>query len=277
MEVAVKRSPIFIAPRAWSSAMRALTPVPVGERSILPGRIATAERADKPSGPRSSGPANRQKGDMPPVRQRRVREAELRIFSLDDRHALFRQVARLGGFEREAEGCGIDDDEAVAAIGGVDGQRPAAVEFEPGIQDPCEGRDVAQQNSLRLAVAAFGAHRDEAARRFQDQFGDRLLHRQDAAVEQNGRDADRVRAGHRRRILRLHDDEAHLRVRVLRRDQQVDMPEYPAARLVQEEIPQRAVFGDPAPLVPQGFARRRFAMPPTMTSPTSPSAWQEMT
>ncbi len=40
----VSRSPGFIRPRASIKAIRADIAVPVGERSILPGRIATAER-----------------------------------------------------------------------------------------------------------------------------------------------------------------------------------------------------------------------------------------
>ena len=85
----------------------------------------------------------------------------------------------------------------------------------------------------------------------------RLGHRHDAGVEQHGRDADRVRAGHRRRVLRLHDDEAHLRPRVLRRHQQVDVAEDAAARLVEDEVAQRLVAGDEARLLPERVARRR--------------------
>ena len=180
IEVAVKRSPGFMAPRAWSSAMRALTPVPVGERSILPGRIATAERAVRPLRPALQRPGEQAEGDVPPVRQRRVFEAELRVRGLDDGHALLGEVARLIGFQREAERGGIHDHETVAAPGSVDGQGPATGEFEPGVQNPGERREVAQENPFGLAVAALGAHPDEAAGRFQHQFGDRLLHRHDA-------------------------------------------------------------------------------------------------
>jgi hypothetical protein len=83
-----------------------------------------------------------------------------------------------------------------------------------------------------------------------------LLHRQNAGVEQHSRDADRVRTRHGRRILRLHDDETHLRPRVLGWHEQIDAPEDAAARLVEDEIAQAAVLGDEARLLPQGFARR---------------------
>jgi hypothetical protein len=49
-----------------------------------------------------------------------------------------------------------------------------------------------------------------------------------------------------------------------------------AARFVEDEIAQCAVLGDESRLLPQGFARAG-ATPPTITSPTSPSAWQVTT
>jgi hypothetical protein len=42
MERARQTSPRAISPRAIKTAMRALQPVPVGERSILPGRMTDA-------------------------------------------------------------------------------------------------------------------------------------------------------------------------------------------------------------------------------------------
>jgi hypothetical protein len=42
MERARETSPSDICPRALKTAMRALLPVPVGERSILPGRMTHA-------------------------------------------------------------------------------------------------------------------------------------------------------------------------------------------------------------------------------------------
>ena len=112
-------------------------------------------------------------------------------------------------------------------------------------------------DALGLAVAAIGDDRDQAARRLERKMRLGLLHRQNAGVEQHGRDADGVRARHRRRVLGLHDDEAHLRPRVLGRHEQIDVAKDAAARLVEHEIAQRAVLGDEARLLPQGFARRR--------------------
>ena len=110
--------------------------------------------------------------------------------------------------------------------------------------------------ALGLAVAAIGDDRDQAARRLEREMGLGLLHRQDAGVEQHRRDADGVRAGHRRRILGLHDDEPHLRPRVLGWDEQVDVAKDATSRLVEHEGAQRSVLGDEPRLLPQRVARR---------------------
>ena len=61
IETPVSLSPTFICPRACSSAMRAETAVPVGERSILAGWIETTDLARSPSASCSGVPAKRQK------------------------------------------------------------------------------------------------------------------------------------------------------------------------------------------------------------------------
>ena len=62
--------------------------------------------------------------------------------------------------------------------------------------------------------------------------------------------------------------------RVLRRNQQIHVTEDAAARLVQHEIAQRLVLRDEARLLPRSYRPAAARTPPTMTSPTSPSAWQ---
>ena len=47
-ERAVRRSPVFITPRACSRAIRAESAVPVGDRSTLPGWMATAAPVSRP-------------------------------------------------------------------------------------------------------------------------------------------------------------------------------------------------------------------------------------
>jgi len=65
IECAVYRSPTRIRPFACSTAIRAEQPVPVGERSTLPGRIATA--LDPVSTPSSSvrGRAHHESNEAP--------------------------------------------------------------------------------------------------------------------------------------------------------------------------------------------------------------------
>src|SRR5271170_7202263 len=70
--------------------------------------------------------------------------------------------------------------------------------------------------------------------RFEHKMPLGLLHRQNAGVEQDRRDADRVRPQHRRRVFRLHDDKTHLRRGVLGGDKQIDVPKDAAARLVED-------------------------------------------
>ena len=52
------------------------------------------------------------------------------------------------------------------------------------------------------------------------------------------------------------------------------MAEHAPAGLVEDEVPQRLVAGDEARLAPRSVSPGGGATPPTMTSPTSPSAWQ---
>ena len=99
-DTAVSRSPSAIWPRACSTAMRADSAVPVGERSTLPGRIATAALARRPSGPRSSGAGEQAEGDVPPVRVLGVVEAERLVRRLGDAHPEARDVVRLVRRER---------------------------------------------------------------------------------------------------------------------------------------------------------------------------------
>ncbi len=49
-------SPTFITPLAWSTAINAETPVPVGDRSILPGLITQALRLERQPSTVSRGP-----------------------------------------------------------------------------------------------------------------------------------------------------------------------------------------------------------------------------
>jgi hypothetical protein len=62
---------------------------------------------------------------------------------------------------------------------------------------------------------------------------------------------------------------------VLGRNKQVHMAKNAAARFVEHEIAQAVILRDPA-RCSQIVSPGGGATPPTMTSPTSPSAWQPM-
>jgi hypothetical protein len=131
-----------------------------------------------------------------------------------------------------------------------------SLDFERRVQPAGKRRHVAHGDGLCLAVCALRDHGHKTRRCLDVEAGLRLVHLYKAGVEQGGGDADGVGTGHRRGVLRFHDDEAELRVRVPGGHQQVDMPEDAAARFIQHEIAQGLVAGDPGPLVPQGVAGR---------------------
>jgi hypothetical protein len=165
--------------------------------------------------------------------------------------------SRASSGAREKPSARVDDEEAVAAVGGVDRQRAETGDLEPGVEPVGEGGHVAHADALGLAVPTRRGDLDEPARRLQDHGGERFLHRHDAGIEQHGGDADGIRARHRRRVGGLHDDEAHLRPRVLGRHEEIDVAKDAAARFVEHEIAQGLIARDEARLLPQRVAGRR--------------------
>src|SRR5439155_21491440 len=75
--------------------------------------------------------------------------------------------------------------------------------------------------------------------------------------EQHRRDTDRVRARHRRVFGRLHDDVAGGALVAGRRDNEIRVYGNAAARLAQQEAPQRVVARERPHLLEHGVARRR--------------------
>ena len=96
-------------------------------------------------------------------------EAELLVGGVGDADTGFGDVARLVGHDLEAERIGIDDDEAVAAIGGVDGERADAWHFELAVEPIGEARHIGDGDALGLAVLTVGDDFDEPARRLEGQ------------------------------------------------------------------------------------------------------------
>ena len=194
---------------------------------------------------------------MPPVRVGRVVKADLRVGRGGDLHPQPGDGVRLVRDQRKAQRGGVHDHETVATVRRVHGDRAQPLDRQRHVQPCGEARQVFDEDALRLAVAALGPHPHQPARRLEHQPRLGLGHRHQPAVQEHGRDADRVRPRHRRRVLRLHDDEGGVGLGVLRGDEQVDVPEHPAPRLVQHEVSQPPVRGDPAGLRPERVAGGR--------------------
>ena len=96
-------------------------------------------------------------------------------------------------------------------------------------------------------------------------------------LEQHGRDADRVRARHRRILGRLHHDVARVAVVARRRHDQVRVHRDRAARLAQQEAAQRVVTLQRLHLLEDGSPRAAGRRRPRPRCPTSPPAWQQTT
>ena len=98
---------------------------------------------------------------------------------------------------------------------------------------------------------------DDARRRLEPERRLRLAHLDHARLEQHRRDADRVRARHRRILGRLHDDVADGAVRARRRHDQVRVHRDAPARLAEEQPPERVVRAQRLHLLEDRRARRR--------------------
>ncbi len=198
---------------------------------------------------------------MAPVGVFGMVKAELRVGSRRDPHAERRQIARLAGLNAEAQSLGIDHDKAVAAKSGIDAQGAQPFDFQGRVQVAGKRGQVAHRDGFGLAVLTVRTHAHQAARRLQGQLGDWLLHGDQASIQQHGRNADRVRARHGRRVLGLHDDKGRVGLGVLGRHQQIDVTKDPAARLVQHEAAQTLILSDVATLRPEAVARRSCDAP----------------
>jgi len=99
-------------------------------------------------------------------------------------------------------------------------------------------------------------------------FGTRLLNRRHSGLEEHGRHAHRVGAGHGRIFGRLHDDGAGDAVRPLRRNDEVHLAGDAAPGLADEK---------PANMVAIALEGAGGRTPPTITFLISPSVWQPTT
>ncbi len=235
--------------------MRAESPVPVAERSSRPGATTTAFRLTAPTPCHGSAiwtmltPAI---DGFSGCSQGSCSRAAARIRSPGKR-----EVTRLVRFDREAERVRVGDRVPHASVGDVDSDRAQAVDLERRIEAIGKAGDVRELDALAAAVPAGRPHLDHAARRLEPEDRFRLGHGQDAGLEQHRRRADRVRAGHRRVLGRLHDDEARVAVVPRRRNHQVRVTGDASARLAQEKAPKRvAVRPQVLHLLEDGIAGR---------------------
>ena len=226
-------SPTCIRPRACSTAMRALVPVPVGLRSERPGATMQVLRVTLPTPAKGrlsctiETPAIAGFSGWATVSCWRAAEADL----LAD-HG---EVAGLVRHHRKTEPGGIDDGVEHAAIGDVERDGAEALDLDDGVQPVDEGRDIGDLDRAAAAVAAAGAGGDRSGRRVEAHHRFRLLHGDDAGLEQHRDGADGVRAGHRRIFGGLHDDDAGIAIVAGRRHEQVDVAGDTAARLADQE------------------------------------------
>ncbi len=189
--------------------------VPVGERSILPGRMATAElRPGRSLSSKTSGRRRRRRKYGP---SRHSPDGAKPSCSLAAA-MIFMPVSAM--LARLALGASVKPSFAASTmtklsppIGDIDGQRAEPGHLQPS-RPACPRRRARCARLMRSALPLrhSAADLDQPARRLQRR----------ARVSGSGigtmpvssstvGDADRVRARHGRRILRLHDDAAHLR------------------------------------------------------------------
>ncbi len=238
--------------------MRAESPVPVAERSSRPGATTTAFRltASTPL-PRLRDLHDGNSGDLRPLR---MHAGQLLARGLADQLTGRRQVARLVRLDREPQHLGIGDRVPHAAVGDVDDERPKTCDLQRCIEVRDERRNIHQFDAFDAAVATRGTHLDDTPRRLETQHRLGLDHLDEAPLEQHSRDADRVRAGHRRVLGRLHDDVPPLAVRPSGRDEQIRVSGNGAARLAQEKPAQPVVGFERLHLLEDGrTVRRRHA------------------
>jgi hypothetical protein len=151
------------------------------------------------------------------------------------------QVTGLRGHQLEAERSRIGDGVPHAAVRHVNRQRAEPLDLQRRVQPVGETRDVLELHPLDLAVPAAGRDVDRATGRLEAERRHRLDHLDHAGLEQDRRDADRVRTGHRGVLGRLHDHVAEGAVGARRRQDHVRVDRDTPARLVEEQPADRVV------------------------------------
>src|SRR5215204_1548288 len=187
---------------------------------------------------------------MVPTRIGCVAEPKLLVSGGDDAHAGFGHVSRFIGRDLETQSAGIRNDKTIPAISGVDGQRSDPGHLDDGIQPIRKRWHVAHADPFRLALAAHRGDLYDSPWGLKYQLRLGFLHGDYAGLQQHGRNANGIRAGHRRRVRGLHDDPAGAGAWVLWRHQQVHVTEDTSARFIEHEVSQGAIASDETRLLP---------------------------
>ena len=153
-----------------------------------------------------------------------------------------RELARLVRLDREAERSRVGDRVPHASVGDVDRERADAVDLERRVEPVDERTGTFVSSTLSTRPSRHAARTSTTpARRLEAQRRLGLVQLDHPGLEQDGRDADRVRARHRRILGRLHDDVARVAVGARRRHDQVRVHRDRPARLAQQQATQRIV------------------------------------
>ena len=119
-------------------------------------------------------------------------EPELRIGGIGDPNTQLCDVPRVILDQINPQGNRIDHHETIAPKGRIHRDPPHARHLERHAQTAGERGQVFDKNPLGLAIGAFRAHPHKAARRLKHHMRHRLLHRDNSAIQQHRRHADRV-------------------------------------------------------------------------------------
>ena len=144
------------------------------------------------------------------------------------------QFAPFGRIQLEAGTGRVDDYITHSTPSDVDDQRPDAGDVDRRVELIHESRLIDKADTGHLSVAALALHIDKPRRGFESEPGDGLLHGEHPGLQQDRGDAYGVAARHRRVLRGFHDDVAHQGLRIVGRQNDVDVPDHIAARLAQQ-------------------------------------------
>ena len=179
-----------------------------------------------------------------------MNKSQLLCCRIGDLYTRLCHIPGLVRFNLKPQILGVHDNKTVASISCIYLKRPQSFHFQVCIKLMNKRRHIVHGHPFHFSVPAVSHRPDQPARCFQGQNSFWFLHGQNACLQKHCGYAYGVRPGHWRGIFRLHDDPAHLGIRVLGRYQKVYMTENPTSRFIKHKIAQCIVPGDPSGLLP---------------------------